>query len=659
MTNKEYKKPLFMTMGFKAAEINEDNEKLKIEGFANTTSKDRQGDVILEDAWKNGALSNYLKNPIVLAFHNAEKPIGEVVEHSITSAGLHVVAEISKASGEIYNLIREGVLKAFSVGFKVGDADYDTETDIFVIKQLELFEISVVSIPASPDSIFSIQKSLNEEEYLEFKNLYNKNQEDAIKIAEPDIGEENEMDKDKISITTEELKKLEKDAVDKAMAKKAADEARAAQTTEVIKNVSTEVVSTAEERILQEVEKRLTEKESTLEETLEGLRADLKEKNDEIIAMNKSKMEFVTDSSKKAIISDTEKETAVLAAKIMGVPLDSTKYFKDVITKAGGAHVQSLGGLDTSSPEDWENLFSTNLYEDVKGKTIIEPMFSNRVAMTSRTLVFPYNPDAGLAEWVPDSQYKTAGTVTDPNSTGALAGQTHLVKDNVLKAEKLASKEFIGYEEEEDSIIALTPIIRDAVMRRMVRSTDMELLRGNVGADLGTGNGLIDGISTLAADAVDYDYTQPGTFGSANPVTVADLQQTRRLMGVYGLTPGDITYIVSQTVMYDLMDDPDFRTMDLVGDRATIIRGQIGSINGSPVVVSDSFAAYATGTVQAVALNSSNYLFGELRGMMVERDRDIVNQSNVIVATRRFAFSEIVPAVDNGGRSSCANLVTA
>ena len=658
MTNKEYKKPLFMTMGFKAAEINEDNEKLKIEGFANTTSKDRQGDVILEDAWKNGALSNYLKNPIVLAFHNAEKPIGEVVEHSITSAGLHVVAEISKASGEIYNLIREGVLKAFSVGFKVGDADYDTETDIFVIKQLELFEISVVSIPASPDSIFSIQKSLNEEEYLEFKNLYNKNQEDAIKIAEPDIGEE-KMEKDKISLTPDEIKKLEKDAVEKALARKAADEARATQTQETIKNVSVEIVSSAEERILQEVEKRLTEKESTLEETLEGLRADLKEKNDEIIAMNKSKMEFVTDSNRKAVISDKEKETAVLAAKIMDVPLNTTEYFKDVITKAG-AHLADtdLTAL-TGTEAEWENLFSTNLYEDVKGKTIIEPMFSNKIAMTSRTLVFPYNPDAGLAEWVPDGQYKTAGTVTNPNSTGALAGQTHLIKDNILKAEKLASKEFIGYEEEEDAIIALTPIIRDAVMRRMVRSTDMELLRGNIESNLGTGDGLMDGISTLAADAVDYDYTQPGTFGSANPVTVADLQQTRRLMGVYGLMPGDVTYIVSQTVMYDLMDDPDFRTMDLVGDRATIIRGQIGSINGSPVVVSDSFAAYATGTVQAVALNSSNYLFGELRGMMVERDRDIINQSNVIVATRRFAFSEIVPAVDNGGRSSCANLVTA
>ena len=46
----------------------------------------------------------------------------------------------------------------------------------FVVKDLELLEISVVSVPMNQDSLFSLAKAFdNEEDYLEFKNhLLNK-----------------------------------------------------------------------------------------------------------------------------------------------------------------------------------------------------------------------------------------------------------------------------------------------------------------------------------------------------------------------------------------------------------------------------------------------------------------------------------------------------
>jgi len=270
--------------------------------------------------------------------------------------------------------------------------------------------------------------------------------------------------------------------------------------------------------------------------------------------------------------------------------------------------------------------------------------------MNSRTMVFPYNPDAGFATWIADTAYRS----TDGTSTGSAVDHEPL--DKTLKAEKLASKEYLGYEEEEDAILALAPIIREAVIRRVVRSTDTELLRADIGADSGSGTVAagwgVEGVATIATDA-SATYTQPGAYG--DPTTIADLQQTRRLMGAAGLMPGAVVYVVSESAYYDLLEDPDFRTMDVIGDRATILRGQIGMVNGSPVLISDSFATDATGTVQAICLNATNYLFGELRGMMVERDRDIENQKNILVATRRFAFTDIIPA--STGKSSCANLV--
>lgn len=622
-----------------------------IEGYANTTTKDRQGDVILEEAWSKGGLDNYLKNPIVLAYHNPEKPIGEVTDYGVNNKGLHVKAEVSKAAGDVYTLIKEGVLKAFSVGFRVKDADYDKDTDIFVIKDLEMYELSVVSIPANADSIFSVRKSFEtEEDYLEFKQIY-KGQEPEptiVETAAPVTKEKTKVEDDKLSLTPEELEALKSKAIEDALAAIEAEKAKK----EEIEKIAVDAASTGAERLMADFEAKLAEKDATVGATLEEFRTELNEKNAELEALRNGKMSF-QNPTPKSIVSDEDIDTAVLTAKSLGVKVDETDFYKELVKKTG-AHVDSF-----TTSADWENLFSTRLYEDIKDKTIIEPLFSNRVRMTSRTMTFPWNPEAGYAQWIADSKYRSDVYPADSNSSTGTAVD-HEPFDNTIKAEKLASKEYIGYEEEEDAIIALMPMIREAVVRRVVRSTDTELLIGNVGADSGSGTGLLDGVSTIAADVnagADYQYTQPGAFG--DPVTIADMQQVRRKMGAPGLMPGDCVYVVSQGVYYDLLEDPDFRTVDVIGDRATILRGQIGMINGSPVLTSDSFVADATGTVQAVCLNQSNYLFGELRGMMVERDRDIENQKNILVATRRFGFTEIVPAVAVATKrqSFCANLV--
>jgi len=639
----EMNKNMQLTSIFRVKSVSDDKETITIEGYANTTNKDRVGDVILEEAWTKGGMDNYLLNPIVLAFHNHEKPIGEVTDYSVNNKGLRVIAEISKSAGDVYNLVKEGVLKAFSVGFRVKDADYDTDTDIFVIKDLELYELSVVSIPANAESIFSVKKSFkDEEEYNEFKNLFNN---DNIQLPDTDLDTtvnkgEITVSKDTINLTPEEVKKLETKAIEKAFAEKEAADKKKAE----IATLAAEAGTSGAERLVKELEARLEAKDQTIAESLKALETDLKEKQDEIIALTTSKMRFDDNRSNKQVAQD-EIDKFVLTSKIMGKSIVELDSYKAYIEKIG----DHLGGMDSGGAgdgSDWETLFSTNLYQDMQDKLILEPMFSNRVKMTSRTLVFPYNPEAGHASWVADTAYKS----TNGDSSGV--ARTHTPADNLLKAEKLASKEYLGYEEEEDSIIAIAPIVRNAIVRRMARTTDTELLRGNAGVETiagQTGLALISGVATLATDN-GSSFTQDGTFGSNNPITVADLQSTRRQMGPYGLNPSDVVYIVSEGAYYDLLEDPDFRTSDLVGDKATILRGQIGSVNGSPVVVSDSFAVPAVGTVAAVALNSANFLFGELRGMMVERDRDIANQKNLLVATRRFAFSELIP----GAKSSSA-----
>lgn len=142
---------------------NEDETRsIVISGYANTTNEDRAGDIIPADAWlKPKAMENYLKNPIVLFQHDHDEPIGKMLDYKVDEKGLYVEIEIYDVDQRVFRLVDKGALKAFSVGFRISDYSYDVDEDIFTITELELFEISVVSIPCNQDSLFEAQKSLD------------------------------------------------------------------------------------------------------------------------------------------------------------------------------------------------------------------------------------------------------------------------------------------------------------------------------------------------------------------------------------------------------------------------------------------------------------------------------------------------------------------
>jgi HK97 family phage prohead protease len=161
----------------KEVSLNDSGDFLTIRGLANTTRRDRVGDIIPVEAWRSeNALTNYMKNPIVLAFHDHTLPIGTVVELNITTEGLEVVARIFKSAGRIFDIIKDGILKTFSIGFRALDAQYDEASNSFLITDIELLEISVVSVPCNQDSVFSLEKSMNAKDFSLLKERFkNKN----------------------------------------------------------------------------------------------------------------------------------------------------------------------------------------------------------------------------------------------------------------------------------------------------------------------------------------------------------------------------------------------------------------------------------------------------------------------------------------------------
>lgn len=140
--------------------------KMVIKGYANTNDKDRVGDVVLPSAFTK-SLAEYMENPVILFQHNWDKVIGKCIKSEVTEDGLYVECEISAAKDveDVKTKIAEGTLKTFSIGYNEIDADYDEASGCNIVKDLELLEISVVTIPANPKAKFttSIEDKKEEE----------------------------------------------------------------------------------------------------------------------------------------------------------------------------------------------------------------------------------------------------------------------------------------------------------------------------------------------------------------------------------------------------------------------------------------------------------------------------------------------------------------
>lgn len=631
--------------GVKALE--EDDGNLLIKGHASTNDKDRMGDIIETSAWtKSGALANYLKNPIILAFHDMTRPIGKAESHEVTEDGLNITAKISKAAGNIVDLIKEGILSAFSVGFQIKEADYDEKSGIFFIKDLELLEISVVSIPANQNALFSLEKNFSSpEEYKDFRQQFIKSEsKETLMVDKTDKKGESsapnvaDLAKEISAMVRGELK-AEKEAEEAA--KKAAKEAedRIAAT-----------ATTAAERLVEDLEQKLVEQEKTLGEALVGIRDQL-EKTAEtgelqaaLDAKNpKSKMQYLEDSRTKFdTLTQNQKDGMFYASKVFGVPITETKTFKDFVKKSNMEH------WDSGVTGEWEDEYSTRVQNAMREQLVVEPLFTS-IPMSTPTLNMPINPEAGDASWVHSSAYRSDTApwdeTGDGSDTSTGAAVNHEIDEQVLIAYKLATREYIGYEEEEDSIVSLAPIINDAVARRMAKTSDLAFLRGT-GFLSNTGSyDPILGLEGRGAGTTDLTVAGGATYG-AN-LTEDVFVDMRRNLGLYGLDASQLVLLVAHDVYYEMLKFDNFKTRDVADAAATLFTGEVGSIFGMRIVVSQQFdnAAITTGTVGttlAILVRPDNFLTGQLRGLTTEADRDIVNQKRVIVSSRRFAFNDII-----------------
>jgi HK97 family phage prohead protease len=637
-----------LTSTFKTHE--QDDGSVMIRGMASTADFDRAGDSISAEAWQKGGLKNFEKNPIILFNHDYDKPIGRATGLKSGPNGLELECKISKsAPANVAELVKDGVLGAFSVGFRVKDADYIKETDGLMIKDAELFEVSVVSVPCNQSATFSLAKSFDSsEEYEEFKKTFTNRVDLAGQsLAKDEVitsgiasdtpqsadinsaDQEIKMDNQNIDLEAFAKKVAEDTAAKIAMKQaeqKAADEAeaKAAAEAEVEKAQAVEAeeirvktgVQTGVEALMADVEAKLAEKDAKMDEVLKQYKSELEEKSAEIDAMQNSKKSF-TDRSSKGDVSKWGQE--FLKAHLLGVMTRkgmNTEFARDLQEKAGIDYTTAAADID----QEVSSLIEKEIMNELKVARLFREIPVNGAAT-----VLPIQPDVDAAAWAINA---TSGNLQNQGNTGGNANKFQ-PKQVILNAYRLISSSFMDNDVDEQVLINLMPMIVESVARAHAKAVESVVLNGN-----GTIVGL-DGVAAAAAATMDIS--------DGVKMTSARLLAARQQMGKYGLNPTDLAYIVSQNMYYDLLEDASFQTLDEVGsDLAARVTGTIGAVYGTPVVVSDQFPAEAAGIPAAFACYTRNYVMPRLRGVTVEQDYEVMNQRRVIVASQSLGFEEIV-----------------
>ena len=645
----------------------QDDGSIMVRGMASTNAFDRAGDSISAEAWTKGGLGNFEKNPIILFNHDYNKPIGRATKVTPTADGLHMEAKISKHA-ECADLIKDGVLGAFSVGFKVKDADYLEETDGLMIKDAELFEVSVVTVPCNQAATFSLSKSFDsEQDYEDFKKTF-KSEEDSS-LMETDMSEETktpEIDLDafakkvaeetaaKIAIRQAEEKaaaEAEVKAAEEAEVQKAAEEAEAQkaaveQQEKVESSIRTGIES-GTEKLAEDLRKEFQAEQANTAEILEKYKAELEEKSAELAAMQNSKRQF-SDRSQPGDLSQGGRE--ILEAKILGNLTRKgwdTDFASNVINKYG-AGVASASNIAPLLDIETATQFERELLLEMK----VAGAF-REIAVNSTKTVLPLMPDSVAATFGSGSQTDETNSPADlqGNANGTAQGAaTFNALQKTITAARMTSTSYITNDTEESTLVALLPMIREGMVRAHARAMDQMCISGHSGAAGAAASGLIGagGFSNaqIVSGTATAGITQSGA--GADSLIGQDVLRMRSQMKKYGLNPADLLLIVSYTAYNDLLSDVNFQDITEVGTDLAIKRtGVVGSIFAIPVVVSDDAGLAVDKTVAtaiepcAVLANVPNYIIPRMKGVSLETEYQVGNQRTAIVASQSVGFEEL------------------
>lgn len=127
-------------------------------------NKDSGGDIIEKGAFSKTIREDFDRIKILSQHTDCELPIGKPLELREDDKGLFIRGKISDtAKGrDIQTLMKDGVLNELSIGYDAVEFDYDSEQGVRRLKEIKLWEVSIVTWAMNDQAKIDEVKSLVE-----------------------------------------------------------------------------------------------------------------------------------------------------------------------------------------------------------------------------------------------------------------------------------------------------------------------------------------------------------------------------------------------------------------------------------------------------------------------------------------------------------------
>jgi len=306
--------------------------------------------------------------------------------------------------------------------------------------------------------------------------------------------------------------------------------------------------------------------------------------------------------------------------------------------------------LDSTTVGSGDELVETQeareLWDDVNLETAVASLFTT-IQMPSNPFLIPVQ--LGDVNWYPGTE-----NVATKSTTPATNRRT-------LTAYELVAEIPWSYDLDEDAVIAMMEELRRSLMRNAAEVIDDVVLNADTTL---TDNINADGATIAATDAGKGQWLLgfnglihlpliTATAMENNHAAALDedmFNELRRLTKKYGVRPSENVYITDISTFLKALTVTNFRTLDKFGPQATVLTGQLGAVEGIPLIVSEQMLLAAAdgkvtdgtaGTVGRLLLvNRTQWRIGFKRQLTIETVRDPQKRQNIMVISFRIGLQD-------------------
>jgi len=283
-----------------------------------------------------------------------------------------------------------------------------------------------------------------------------------------------------------------------------------------------------------------------------------------------------------------------------------------------------------------------------------------KVAALFPTIQMPTNPYKLPVQIGRFTSYKHSEQTADTSQTAISKGDPAAAfTGNCTFTAAVHAVEILASDElTEDSIVPVMPLIQNEIVQALAEGREDAILNGDTAAshedtDISSAADRRKLWLGLRAMANDQSYTR-----DMATWTLGNLRLMRKDMGKYGVTPSQLAWVTGIAGYIKLLDLDEVTTVDKYGPGATVLAGELGRLDGIPVVVSEwqrevlnASGVYESGqTKTAIDLVYRNgFAIGDRKQGDVKILRELYAEYGQIamLARERVDFEAIYPIASN------------